>query len=165
MKLSLGKGWTGTRNHCLTTRKRRGLHLGIFRRLSINFHQRHCFDAALLVLEMAPDTNVEKVWVGAGPSFALRATQGPFLPPLGENKMAEREGFEPSVALRQRLISSQVPSTTQPPLRIIFEAERVPRLGLNARRGLQWGCRIAVVINDGRWSLGSLCKFSLFSLA
>ena len=63
--------------------------------------------------------------------------------------MAEREGFEPSVALRQRLISSQVPSTTQPPLRIIFEAGRVPRLGLNARRGLQWGWRIAVVITGG----------------
>jgi hypothetical protein len=33
------------------------------------------------------------------------------------NKLAEREGFEPSVPLRARLISSQVQSTTLPPLR------------------------------------------------
>ncbi len=31
--------------------------------------------------------------------------------------MAEGVGFEPTVALRLRLISSQVPSTTQPPFR------------------------------------------------
>lgn len=31
--------------------------------------------------------------------------------------MAEREGFEPSVRLHVRLISSQVHSTTLPPLR------------------------------------------------
>jgi hypothetical protein len=32
-----------------------------------------------------------------------------------ENGLAEGEGFEPPVPLRVRLISSQVPSTTQPP--------------------------------------------------
>ncbi len=32
--------------------------------------------------------------------------------------VAEREGFEPSVGLTLRLISSQVHSTTLPPLRI-----------------------------------------------
>ena len=32
-------------------------------------------------------------------------------------KLAEGEGFEPPVPLRVRLISSQVPSTTQPPFR------------------------------------------------
>src|SRR5688572_29733227 len=40
----------------------------------------------------------------------------PFLPVTSE-KVAEREGFEPSVPLRARLISSQVQSTTLPPLR------------------------------------------------
>ncbi len=34
--------------------------------------------------------------------------------------MAEEEGFEPSVVLPLRLISSQVHSTTLPPLRIQF---------------------------------------------
>jgi hypothetical protein len=34
-------------------------------------------------------------------------------------KLAEGVGFEPTVALRLRLISSQVPSTTQPPFRLI----------------------------------------------
>ena len=34
-----------------------------------------------------------------------------------ENELAEGEGFEPPVPLRVRLISSQVPSTTQPPFR------------------------------------------------
>lgn len=34
-------------------------------------------------------------------------------------KMAEGEGFEPPVAFRLRLISSQVPSTTQPPFHSI----------------------------------------------
>ena len=33
----------------------------------------------------------------------------------GLTELAEGEGFEPPVALRLRLISSQVPSTTQPP--------------------------------------------------
>jgi hypothetical protein len=38
------------------------------------------------------------------------------LVPSRENlKMAEGVGFEPTVALRLRLISSQVPLTTQPP--------------------------------------------------
>jgi hypothetical protein len=32
-------------------------------------------------------------------------------------KLAEGVGFEPTVALRLRLISSQVPLTTQPPFR------------------------------------------------
>ncbi len=32
--------------------------------------------------------------------------------------MAEGEGFEPPVRLPARLISSQVPSTTQPPFRL-----------------------------------------------
>ena len=41
---------------------------------------------------------------------------------LSRRRMAEREGFEPSVAFRQRLISSQVPSTTQPPLLQFSEA-------------------------------------------
>ena len=38
----------------------------------------------------------------------------PFVVP--EEKMAERVGFEPTVSFHPRLISSQVPSTTQPPL-------------------------------------------------
>jgi hypothetical protein len=37
--------------------------------------------------------------------------------PKARNEMAEGEGFEPPVPLRVRLISSQVPSTTQPPFR------------------------------------------------
>ena len=36
--------------------------------------------------------------------------------------LAEREGFEPSVMLPPRLISSQVHSTTLPPLRIVESA-------------------------------------------
>ena len=36
---------------------------------------------------------------------------------MAENELAEGEGFEPPVPLRVRLISSQVPSTTQPPFR------------------------------------------------
>jgi hypothetical protein len=36
-----------------------------------------------------------------------------------ENVMAESEGFEPPIALRLCLISSQVHSTTLPPLRSI----------------------------------------------
>ena len=64
-----------------------------------------------------PLSTSRRLW----PSFALRGSEGIFCR-LGRQKMAEREGFEPSVALRQRLISSQVPSTTQPPLRIICEA-------------------------------------------
>lgn len=41
-----------------------------------------------------------------------------YLPTSGTGKkVAEGEGFEPPVALRLRLISSQVPSTTQPPFR------------------------------------------------
>jgi hypothetical protein len=36
---------------------------------------------------------------------------------LGPGRLAEGEGFEPPVPLRVRLISSQVPSTTQPPFR------------------------------------------------
>jgi hypothetical protein len=35
-------------------------------------------------------------------------------------KLAEGVGFEPTVALRLRLISSQVPSTTQPPFRSLI---------------------------------------------
>ena len=34
--------------------------------------------------------------------------------------LAEREGFEPSVGLTLRLISSQVHSTTLPPLRALY---------------------------------------------
>ncbi len=40
--------------------------------------------------------------------------------PLPRRRMAEGEGFEPPVALRLRLISSQVPSTTQPPFRSLL---------------------------------------------
>ena len=36
--------------------------------------------------------------------------------PASSEKLAEREGFEPSVMLPPRLISSQVHSTTLPPL-------------------------------------------------
>ena len=36
------------------------------------------------------------------------------------SKMAEGVGFEPTVGLPQRLISSQVPSTTQPPFQPII---------------------------------------------
>ena len=35
----------------------------------------------------------------------------------GKGTLAEGVGFEPTVALRLRLISSQVPLTTQPPFR------------------------------------------------
>ena len=38
------------------------------------------------------------------------------------DSLAEREGFEPSVMLPPRLISSQVHSTTLPPLRIVESA-------------------------------------------
>src|SRR5690606_27542199 len=55
--------------------------------------------------------------------LARRSTQikkgsrlGPFF------YLAEREGFEPSVHLRVRLISSQVLSTAQPPLRTLGHA-------------------------------------------
>lgn len=37
--------------------------------------------------------------------------------PIRTTELAEGEGFEPPVPLRVRLISSQVPSTTQPPFR------------------------------------------------
>lgn len=43
--------------------------------------------------------------------------------------LAEGVGFEPTVALRLRLISSQVPLTTQPP----FQIQYVPNGGDNAR--------------------------------
>ena len=38
--------------------------------------------------------------------------------------LAEEEGFEPSVVLPLRLISSQVHSTTLPPLRIRFHLSK-----------------------------------------
>ena len=38
--------------------------------------------------------------------------------------LAEREGFEPSVVLPLRLISSQVHSTTLPPLRVRFRLSK-----------------------------------------
>ena len=42
------------------------------------------------------------------------------------SKMAEGVGFEPTVGLPQRLISSQVPSTTQPPFQpFIFKHLRL----------------------------------------
>ena len=44
---------------------------------------------------------------------------------IGLIKVAEGEGFEPPVALRLRLISSQVPSTTQPP----FQPDQFSRGG------------------------------------
>ena len=40
-------------------------------------------------------------------------------PTICINKVAEGVGFEPTVALRLRLISSQVPSTTQPPFHYV----------------------------------------------
>ncbi len=43
--------------------------------------------------------------------------EGPTLGRLKYMDLAEREGFEPSVGLTLRLISSQVHSTTLPPLR------------------------------------------------
>ena len=42
--------------------------------------------------------------------------------PLYRLNLAEREGFEPPDALRHRLISSQVQSTTLPSLRSIHKA-------------------------------------------
>ena len=39
--------------------------------------------------------------------------------PTVSTKMAEGVGFEPTVALRLLLISSQVPLTTQPPFRFV----------------------------------------------
>ena len=45
--------------------------------------------------------------------------------------MAEREGFEPSVDLRLRLISSQVHSTTLPPLR---RAQKITGLRVQLKR-------------------------------
>ena len=40
-------------------------------------------------------------------------------PENGKPELAEGVGFEPTVALRLRLISSQVPLTTQPPFQTI----------------------------------------------
>ena len=56
-------------------------------------------------------------------AYALRPTGLPSeaqAPACGgaERRMAEREGFEPPVDLRPRLISSQVQSTALPPLRM-----------------------------------------------
>jgi hypothetical protein len=44
------------------------------------------------------------------------------------SNLAEREGFEPSVAFRLRQISNLVPSTTRPPLRA---ADRCRNLHFN----------------------------------
>ena len=46
---------------------------------------------------------------------------------LSEREMAEGEGFEPPVPLRVRLISSQVPSTTQPPFQPLIIKDFVGR--------------------------------------
>ena len=43
--------------------------------------------------------------------------------------MAEGVGFEPTVALRLLLISSQVPLTTQPPFRTRFLQTNLPSYG------------------------------------
>src|SRR3954470_16495659 len=43
-------------------------------------------------------------------------------------KLAEGRGFEPPVALRLRLISSQVPLTTQPPFRSTQFANQYARI-------------------------------------
>jgi hypothetical protein len=54
----------------------------------------------------------EKIVVGKG-EITINLC---YLPALKNwTKVAEGVGFEPTVALRLRLISSQVPSTTQPP--------------------------------------------------
>ncbi len=47
-----------------------------------------------------------------------------------DTEMAEGEGFEPPVPLRVRLISSQVPSTTQPPFRDSLSPKPVRSGGL-----------------------------------
>ena len=47
-----------------------------------------------------------------------------------ETELAEGEGFEPPVPLRVRLISSQVPSTTQPPFRDSLSPKPVRSGGL-----------------------------------
>ena len=49
-----------------------------------------------------------------------------------ELKLAEGVGFEPTVALRPRLISSQVPLTTQPPFPPV--ADRFPGVRLAGKR-------------------------------
>jgi hypothetical protein len=53
----------------------------------------------------------------------LRLPQG-LLSRLEVFVLAEREGFEPSVVLPLRLISSQVHSTTLPPLRVRFRLSK-----------------------------------------
>lgn len=50
-------------------------------------------------------------------------------------KMAEGEGFEPPVAFRLRLISSQVPSTTQPPFRSASNARNISHANAFAASG------------------------------
>jgi hypothetical protein len=47
--------------------------------------------------------------------------------------MAEGRGFEPPVGLLLRLISSQVPLTTQPPFHTVFKADK-EILGLTSGR-------------------------------
>ena len=44
--------------------------------------------------------------------------------PLSQITVAEGVGFEPTVGLRLLLISSQVPSTTQPPFRLTFNTAK-----------------------------------------
>ena len=59
--------------------------------------------------------------------------------------MAEREGFEPSDAVRHRLISSQVQSTTLPPLRSGADSSTI--------RGAFSGYLLIAVPRPEYWSL------------
>jgi len=54
---------------------------------------------------------------------------GMAVPSWDSGELAEREGFEPSVPLRVRLLSKQVHSTTLPPLRVGAAGNRLQREG------------------------------------
>ena len=67
--------------------------------------------------------------VSSGPMQKPRVVRGSErlttqLSELEDLVLAEREGFEPSVVLPLRLISSQVHSTTLPPLRVRFRLSK-----------------------------------------
>ena len=74
--------------------------------------------------------------------------------------MAEREGFEPSVALRQHMISNHAHSTTLPPLRCADGSrDRDPSFGRTGKQGY------ALRVVNGKPGELFLARFGSGSLA
>ena len=74
------------------------------------------------------------------------AQRWPCHPKLEERRMAEREGFEPSVAFRLHVISNHAHSTTLPPLRVMSPAlaKRGPATGRRRKK-----CPLGGRVNSG----------------